>query len=228
MADVAEPPAPRASEPEPRKGKKHEEKLAATIAAGHHPLECPYTFWFHRRAGARNAENYERNIKKIGSFRTVEEFWAIYSHLERPNDLSGTCDYHLFRKGVKPMWEDENNKAGGKWIVRLRKGFASRFWEDLLLAIIGGQFDVGNEICGAVVSIRYHEDILSVWTRTSDNREVKLRIHDILRRLLSLPANTTVEYKAHDQAIKDSSSFRNTELHRSADTEEPSDPSGAS
>ena len=24
--------------------------------------------------------------------------------------------------GIKPMWEDEANKFGGKWIVRLRKG----------------------------------------------------------------------------------------------------------
>ena len=39
--------------------------------------------------------------------------------------------------------------------MRLKKGLASRAWENLVLAIIGEQFDVGNEICGAVVSVRY-------------------------------------------------------------------------
>jgi translation initiation factor 4E len=67
----------------------------------------------------------------------------------RPNELPSSSDYHLFKEGVKPMWEvhfslqqksslykpslqDEANKAGGKWIVRLKKGLASKFWEDLV------------------------------------------------------------------------------------------------
>lgn len=51
--------------------------------------------------------------------------------------------------------QDEANQKGGKWIVRLRKGLVSRCWENLVLAILGEQFMVGEEICGAVVSIRF-------------------------------------------------------------------------
>lgn len=47
------------------------------------------------------------------------------------------------------------NRYGGKWIVRLRKGLASRCWENLVLAMLGEQFMVGEEICGAVVSVRF-------------------------------------------------------------------------
>ena len=54
------------------------------------------------------------------------------------------------------LWcQDDANKAGGKWIVRLRKGLASRCWENLLMAMLGEQFMVGDEICGAVISIRF-------------------------------------------------------------------------
>ena len=56
--------------------------------------------------------------------------------------------------------KDEANRYGGKWIVRLRKGLASRCWENLIMAMLGEQFMVGEEICGAVVSIRFQEDIL--------------------------------------------------------------------
>lgn len=101
----------------------------------------------------------------------VEHFWHIYDHLVRPNDIKGTTDYHLFRDGVKPTWEDPQNQNGGKWMVRLKKGLASKYWEELVLAIIGEQFDVGNEICGAVVSTRANEDIISVWNKTNDNQE---------------------------------------------------------
>lgn len=51
--------------------------------------------------------------------------------------------------------QDDANKNGGKWIIRLRKGLASRCWENLILAMLGEQFMVGEEICGAVVSVRF-------------------------------------------------------------------------
>lgn len=41
--------------------------------------------------------------------------------------------------------------------MRMRKGLANRAWESLVLAIVGEQFDVGNDICGAVVSVRYRQ-----------------------------------------------------------------------
>ncbi|RXG69680.1 Eukaryotic translation initiation factor 4E type 2 [Armadillidium vulgare] len=88
-------------------------------------------------------------------FSSVEQFWAYYCHLTRPSDLTTHSDIHIFRDGIKPMWEDPANKNGGKWIVRFRKGLASRCWENLLLAMVGEQFMVGEEICGAVISVRF-------------------------------------------------------------------------
>lgn len=58
--------------------------------------------------------------------------------------------------------QDESNRSGGKWIIRLRKGLASRFWENIILAMLGEQFMVGEEICGAVVSIRFQVQLTAV------------------------------------------------------------------
>ena len=63
---------------------------------------------------------------------------------------------HLFKTGIQPIWEDEANRRGGKWIVRIPKGLAGYYWERVVLSIIGEQFDVGNEICGAVLSVRFN------------------------------------------------------------------------
>jgi len=98
--------------------------------------------------------------------------------------------------------QDEANQRGGKWIVRLRKGLASRCWENLVLAMLGEQFMVGGEICGAVVSIRYQEDIISVWNRTASDQNTTGRIRDTLRRVLNLPPNTILEYKTHNDSLK--------------------------
>lgn len=60
--------------------------------------------------------------------------------------------------------------------MRLKKGVADRYWEDLLLAIIGDQFaEAGEEVCGAVLSVRSGEDVLSVWTRIDGGRNIKIR-----------------------------------------------------
>ncbi|XP_055771553.1 eukaryotic translation initiation factor 4E type 2-like, partial [Salvelinus fontinalis] len=99
--------------------------------------------------------NREEDCSINNNRRKVEQFWKFYSHLVRPGDLTGHSDFHLFKEGIKPMWEDEANKNGGKWIIRLRKGLASRFWENIILAMLGEQFMVGEEICGVVVSIRF-------------------------------------------------------------------------
>uniref|UniRef100_A0A8K9UYL0 Eukaryotic translation initiation factor 4E family member 2 n=1 Tax=Oncorhynchus mykiss TaxID=8022 RepID=A0A8K9UYL0_ONCMY len=132
-------------------------KKIAVPGVGEHPLQYNYSFWYSRRTPGRPAstQSYESNIKQIGSFASVEQFWRFYSHMIRPGDLTGHSDFHLFKEGIKPMWEDDANKLGGKWIIRLRKGLASRCWENLILAMLGEQFMVGGEICGAVVSVRF-------------------------------------------------------------------------
>ncbi|XP_072905084.1 eukaryotic translation initiation factor 4E type 2-like isoform X1 [Hemitrygon akajei] len=187
---------------------------AVTPGAGEHPLQYNYTFWYSRRTPSRpaNTQSYEQNIKQIGTVASVEQFWRFYSHLVRPGDLTGHSDFHLFKEGIKPMWEDEANKNGGKWIIRLRKGLASRFWENIILAMLGEQFMVGEEICGVVVSIRFQEDIISVWNKTASDQATTARIRDTLRRVLNLPPSTIMEYKTHTDSIKDNSSFRNTKI----------------
>ncbi|KAH6573277.1 hypothetical protein BASA61_003751 [Batrachochytrium salamandrivorans] len=179
---------------------------------GLHALHYPWVFWFMHRSPGAKIQDYTNEIKHVCTFTTAEEFWGAFSHMKRPGDLSNISDYHLFKKGIRPIWED--NLTGGKWIIRLKKGIASRYWEDLLLAIIGDQFDVGDEICGVVVSIRHSEDIISLWNKSAEDGRTNLRIRDTLKRVLSLPANCVMEYKAHKAAVADNSSFRNTETYR--------------
>jgi translation initiation factor 4E len=210
------------------KASKDNETTAALLAIdkiSSSPLEFAYSFWFSKRpskgaaaaaAAPANstttgqAVNYDANLRLVGTFNTVEKFWYYYCHMSKPHDLNGHADIHLFKDGIKPLWEDEANKNGGKWIVRLKKGLANRCWENLILAILGEQFMVGEEICGAVVSVRFQEDLISIWNKTCSNQAVTSRIKDTLKRILNLPPSTILEYKSHNDSLKDNSSFRNT------------------
>uniref|UniRef100_T1J4S8 EIF-4F 25 kDa subunit n=1 Tax=Strigamia maritima TaxID=126957 RepID=T1J4S8_STRMM len=183
------------------------------IGIGEHRLQYAYSLWYSKRTPGTKAMSYDQNLKRVATFASVEQFWAYYSHLIRPSELSGHSDFHLFKDGIKPMWEHAANKDGGKWIVRLKKGLSSRCWENLILAMLGEQFMVGEEICGAVISIRFQvEDIISVWNKTASEQATTARIRDTLKRVLNLPPNTIMEYKTHNDSLRDNSSFRNTDV----------------
>lgn len=112
----------------------------------------------------------------LGRFNTIEGFWQLYTHIVRPEKLQGSVDIMLFKDGIKPLWEDAANREGGKMTIRLRKQGASAVWEELILAMIGEQFDVGNEICGAVLACRFRDDNMSLWHRTADNENAVNKI----------------------------------------------------
>ena len=82
------------------------------------------------------------------------------------------------------MWEDEANKNGGRWTLRVSKGYANKLWEDLILAMIGEQFADENEINGIVLSIRAQGDQISIWNRNGHNKEIVERIKQELITIL--------------------------------------------
>jgi translation initiation factor 4E len=107
---------------------------------------------------------------------TAQQFWKVYTHLKRPSSLPAVSDYHFFKEGIRPVWEDDENKRGGKWIMRLKKGVSDRYWEDLLMAMVGDQFaEAGEEVCGMVLSVRSGEDVFSIWTKNDGGRNIKIR-----------------------------------------------------
>ena len=56
-------------------------------------LSRTYTFWL--TINAAESQKFEDAIKKIGTFDSVEDFWAIYQHLKRPEDTPAKADYNL-------------------------------------------------------------------------------------------------------------------------------------
>lgn len=177
---------------------------------------------------ALKSENYDSGLWQIGGpIKTAEAFWSVYGRLTRPvetrpnfsnqpgrsnqaanNQQHQTLmlfDVHFFRLGIKPVWEDSANSNGGKWIIRLRKNIGARLWEHLLLAMISGQLE-GLGVCGAVFSPRFFEDLISIWNESSENIEIRDKLIDVLRSILSLPSNMAIDYKPHETARTKSSS----------------------
>lgn len=138
------------------------------------PLKYTWVIWY-RPPTPKNSD-YEKSTKPMCRMATAQEFWKIFSHLNRPSTLPTVSDYHFFKEGIRPVWEDDENKRGGKWIMRLKKGVADRYWEELLMALVGDQFmEASDEVCGFVLSVRSGEDVFSIWTKNDGGRNVKIR-----------------------------------------------------
>ncbi|KAF0982249.1 hypothetical protein FDP41_011654 [Naegleria fowleri] len=164
-----------------------------------HPLGHTFTFSYFRK---EKGIDYEDCMKTVGDFSTVEEFWALYTHMKRPYELKVSMDYHLFKQGIKPMWEDEKNKNGGRLMLRCKSGYSARIWEDLLLSFIGQQFANDDDINGVVISIRDNHDIISIWNKNGDDEKIQETLKQDVMNLLNLPSQTKLEYKAHKDAIQ--------------------------
>jgi len=101
-----------------------------------HPLQNSWTLWFFKNDKNRN---WEDNQRSIITFNTVEDFWALYNHIELASKLNAGCDYSLFKEGVKPMWEDERNRRGGRWVINLNKSQRAtsldKIWLEVMLCL---------------------------------------------------------------------------------------------
>ncbi|EDQ88751.1 uncharacterized protein MONBRDRAFT_32697 [Monosiga brevicollis MX1] len=163
------------------------------------PLRYSWTFWYSNKK-QRNRDNFDASMQKMCTVSTVKEFWNVYSFLQRPSELP-ICDLMLFRDGIRPVWEDDKNKSGGRWSLHLKKGIqaSSRAWENLLLAIIGDQFTHSEEVCGVVLKIRQSDDSLCLWNRTASDAETRTTIGKDLRKVLRLDSGVLIKYKFHEQ-----------------------------
>ncbi|XP_035221170.1 eukaryotic translation initiation factor 4E-like isoform X2 [Stegodyphus dumicola] len=59
-----------------------------------HPLQHMWSLWFYKND---RTKSWEENLMEITTFDTVEDFWALYNHIEVVSKLPMGCDYALFK-----------------------------------------------------------------------------------------------------------------------------------
>ncbi|XP_057764236.1 eukaryotic translation initiation factor 4E-2-like isoform X2 [Salvia miltiorrhiza] len=165
-----------------------------------HPLEHSWTFWFDNPSAKSKQAAWGSSIRPIYTFSTVEDFWSVYNNIHHPSKLAVGADFHCFKHKIEPKWEDPICANGGKWTVTYSRGKSDTCWLYTLLAMIGEQFDYGDEICGAVVNVRARQEKIAIWTKNAANEAAQLSIGKQWKELLDY--NETIGYIFHDDAKK--------------------------
>ena len=139
-------------------------------------------------------EKYESQVKKIAEFDTIEEFWGIFQHLRKPDSCRPGIEYFMFKEPIKPMWEDENNKNGGRFSIKLKHGYTTIIWEEMIFALIGGILpkEMKDEINGIVVTSRKEFNTLQIWFKNYDDK-ITEDLEQCIRDLLVIPQEVKIE-----------------------------------
>jgi len=190
-----------------------------------HPLMNNWTLWFTKPPSGKG-DNWNDLLKEVVTFDSVEEFWGVYNNITPTSELAIKSDYHLFKKGVRPEWEDPQNKHGGKWSYSFKEKRAvpiDDFWLYIMLAAIGETLenDGDGEVMGVVVNVRKGFYRIGVWTktvgksvpgggegdvaggkgRTADkSREILLGIGRKFKEVLKLDEKEAVEFSGHTES----------------------------
>jgi len=187
-------------------------------------LENAWCFWHDKFIGpGLSVAEYEASLHKLCTFKSVQEFWKCFNNLPMVDKLRPKSSFHLMKEGISPLWEDPKNANGGFWAMRVRKEDTSYVWKELVLAVIGEQFEpaitTGDDICGLTVSIRQYDDILRLWNTnsTSETRD------NLLVRIKELVPDVDIKnpfYKANREHIAFSQ-----DLHEKKNSEDDVEPS---
>lgn len=189
-----------------------------------HLLENTWVLWFRPPTSHTNsapqAKAWENSQKLYFSANTVEDFWRGFHKLPRITPAHPVnCDYSLFKEGIKPMWEDDFNRLGGRWTYNIERRQSSnpnqllpqiieQVWLDVMLCLIGEGFDPhGDKIAGGVCGIRQARGAkppaenmaakIHIWTKDASDVETNTKIGEILKNVLH-SADGQLTYTAHD------------------------------
>ncbi len=154
------------------------------------------------------------------------------------SELPIKADYHLFKKGVRPEWEDPQNKHGGKWAYtsKERKGVPiDDLWLHVMLAAIGKTLEDENdgEVMGVVVNVRKTFYRVGLWTRTvgkkipgggdgdtaggkgrteDKGKEVLTRIGMKFKEIMALKESEQVDFTGHTDSAHSGSTRARAKL----------------
>ena len=181
-------------------------------------LENKFSFWYRiddiiqyqLQKQALDKKEYEVQVKKIAEFDTVEDFWGIFQHLRKPDSCRAGIEYFMFKEPIKPMWEDENNKNGGRISIKLRKDYTTIIWEEMIFALIGGILpkQMKEEINGIVVTSRKEYNTLQIWFKNYDDDLIG-DLEQCIRDLLVIPSEVNLEIKQFYKNNNNKKEFNN-------------------
>ncbi|KAF9326165.1 hypothetical protein BG006_010379 [Podila minutissima] len=194
------------------------ERIRNFLSARQYPNEMPlsdeWTLFFSDTSRAKDKSQvqdaYSSAITPLFTCHTVPQFatsWKYVRERVRPATMKVNQNLHWFKKGIKPMWEDPQNKYGGRLTLCPPRALLDVVWETVLILMAGDVLDHHGEGTGAVFARRARGDRVEVWLGSDDTPEALAHIRGVLiQELTASGADELVraaKYKKHFDGRRD-------------------------
>lgn len=168
-------------------------------------LEFNWSLWYDKTDIKISVNKWDQFLIKVHNFNTLEEFWCFFNNIHSLSGLPVGSNYHFFKTGIEPKWEDLENLEGGKWVFRCLKIHSckiDKIWEKSIYMLVSGNFPkIGvDNVNGLVGSARKNEIKLALWTKTGSDRNQQILIGKYWKNIIKeefLELNFTLEYFPH-------------------------------
>ncbi|PYH46343.1 eukaryotic translation initiation factor 4E [Aspergillus saccharolyticus JOP 1030-1] len=159
------------------------------------PFQYHWAVWYDKHtdntttSGPAATQDYDSRLYLLHEdVSDIATFYRVYNNY--PWDKVRLRDtVHIFRKGVRPVWEDPENRNGGCWRFRVPKNKAQEFFHEIAILAMANEFQAVLEkdhdhVLGVSTSSRFNSNLISVWNKLGNNeRSIKALEQTILDRL---------------------------------------------
>lgn len=196
-------------------------------------LERTWAFWIHKKGSSSGAANYGSNMDMIGTCSTTGQFWQLLHQIPPPSEMftndRGVTKYDdreieavsVFRKDVRPEWEDPKNNFGAEFFLKksMGGGQLDTYWEELLMGVIGETIDPVSTITGVRVVDKSSKGKFAyrveVWFEC--NQESNPQLVEALKENITQVLNAggqKLEYKLHTTSLAGGDHRGESKSHR--------------
>eukprot|EP00300_Choanocystis_sp_HF-7_P027442 c32551_g1_i1.p1 GENE.c32551_g1_i1~~c32551_g1_i1.p1 ORF type:complete len:792 (+),score=109.86 c32551_g1_i1:103-2478(+) len=174
-------------------------------------LAYAWEFWFDESAPRGVSQvAYESAICSWGAFDTIVGFWKYWRAMVDVIDLPSNCNLRMFKRGIKPLWEDPANVNGGRYVVSIDSNdleVVKFVWAELVLSLVGDQLTHGDDICGIVLQMRPSRTSIAVWNSNSARPDIVAKTTEEIVHFGNLPPGGTVAYQVNETAMTFNKTF---------------------
>ncbi len=110
--------------------------------------------------------------------------------------MKNGCEIYFFKEGIKPLWEDPANENGGCFFLHIKKTFANRIWENILLSAVSQKPEMLQVINGIIVRVLTLEVVFFIWTRQLTKDQETFMIQWV-KDTAGLSSKIKLEFKPH-------------------------------
>ena len=143
-----------------------------------HLLSDKWTLWAHL---PHNTDWSIKSYIPIYTFSSVEETIAVSETL--PNALVENCMLFLMKEGIKPTWEDPQNRNGGCFSYKISNKNVAKIWKELTYVTLGcsisNQNSYVSKVNGITISPKKNFCIIKIWMSDCSNQNPDVVTSDL-------------------------------------------------